>query len=150
MKHIHGRRSLVVMALALISVVAMVAWRGEPQSEEFHGWIIYKDGQVHKYQIREWSIDPKADSCILKKANSGDFVTYYGTFRVFELRRAVPPSPGGEPVPFSWEVTQEGVRHLYTKDDGWDIMIHDRGIQLDKQKIRIWYYGNFQFHYRDR
>ena len=150
MRTIPGRRNLAVAVLALVGVVTIAASRWETQTEEFHGWIVRQEGDVHEYQKNEWDIEPGMAWFRLNKANSSDYVKYYGTFSVVELRQAKLPEPRGDIEPLSWKVTQEGISHVYCKNDGWVESIHENGINLEKRKIRVWYYGDFHLEYRDR
>ena len=97
MRCIPSRGSPVVMALALVGLFTMAAWDGGSQSKEYQGWIIRQDGEERRYPQNEWSIQPKTDSFILQRANCADYVTYYGSFSVVELRREKPPAIGRMP-----------------------------------------------------
>lgn len=149
-----GRNSrkwnLIFMFLVLGCLLLSVAWKEEPQAEAFNGWIAYQDGQVIKYGRKEWKAEPDQASFTFRRLKNQDYVTYSGTFRVVELRKIRPPAPGGEPTRLSWSVTQGGFTHLYKRDDGWEIELNPNGIQFDKSRMRVWYYGTFLLDARDR
>jgi hypothetical protein len=136
MRYLPNKECFVAMMLAIACFVTTVAWQEESRCKEFKGWIIRQNGQVQYYPLAEWNSAPGPDSFTLRKSRSNDYVTYFGTFYVVELHQAEPPAPGGESVPFSWTVTQDGVTHVY-QDKGWTAKVSSSGISLNKFKIQV-------------